>query len=63
MSNRLSYNINAPSNVATNKRSFGLMKRVKDYARNKTGEEKLNNLTAFAAERDIIANIKLDEIL
>ena len=43
--------ITAAPSVATNERSFSLMKRVKSYSRNKTGEAKLND------------NIKLDKIV
>ena len=43
--------INAAPSVATNERSFSLMKRVKSYSGNKTGKAKLND------------NIKLDKIV
>ena len=55
--------ITAAPSVATNERSFSLMKRVKSYSRNKTGEAKLNDLMVLAAETDLTDNIKLDKIV
>ena len=55
--------ITAAPSAATNERSFSLMKRVKSYSRNKTGEAKLNDLMVLAAERDLTDNIKLDKIV
>ena len=53
--------ITAAPSGATNERSFSLMKRVKSYSRNKTGEAKLNDLMVLAAERNLTDNIKLDK--
>ena len=55
--------ITAAPSVATNERSFSLMKRVKSYSRNMTGEAKLNDLMVLAAERNLTDNIKLDKIV
>ena len=55
--------INAAPSVATNERSFSLMKRVKSYSRNKTGEANLNDLMVLAAKRNLTDNIKLDKIV
>jgi hypothetical protein len=52
-----------PVSVATAERSFSTMKRIKNYLRNRIGDERLSDLAVLHLHRDIVNSLDPDEIV
>ena len=50
-----------PVTVASSERSFSILRRLKTYLRNRTGEERLNGLALLNIHRDV--DVTSDRIL
>ena len=50
--------VTIPVSTASVERSFSALKRIKTYARNRTGQKRLSALASMAIERDLLMELK-----
>ena len=50
--------VTLPVSTASVERSFSALKRIKTYARNRTGQARLSALASMAIERDLLLELK-----
>jgi hypothetical protein len=55
--------LSLPATTATSERTFSALRRIKDYLRNRTCDERLSSLTLISIEKEIADSIDLDALV
>jgi 6-pyruvoyl-tetrahydropterin synthase len=61
--NLLTITLTIPITSVECERSFSCMRRIKDYKRNRCGDERLSNLMTISTDKDIAKSIDFDELV
>jgi hypothetical protein len=52
-----------PVSVATSERSFSVMKQIKTFLRNRTGDERLSSLALMSIHKEVISKLDPEKIV